>query len=152
LLLAHLWLVLHLCVHFIPHNQTFVSKKSDQTFSYLFKFSLMTENKSHPSIQVLEYFRTPFLTMKHSVISNMLNNDKVACVRLPACTCTYGVSGYPPMLSDGCAYPTDLCYIYWWWLIFANDVNVTSKTTTLFLLWYGHLNNKRNGLCSAELI
>jgi hypothetical protein len=50
----------------------------------------MTENKSHPPIQVLEYFRTQFLTMKHSVISNILNNDKLACVRLPACTCIYG--------------------------------------------------------------
>jgi hypothetical protein len=73
-----------------PLQPNICGQKEWPNFSYLYKFSLMTENKSHPPIQVLEYFRTQFLTMKHSVISNILNNDKLACVRLPACTCIYG--------------------------------------------------------------
>jgi hypothetical protein len=89
---------------------------------------LKTKSSTHSSVGIFEN------TISHneaSVISNMLNNDKVAMWSFTSLHMHLWASGYPPMFSDGCAYPIDLCYAFWWWLIFANDVNVTSKTTTL---------------------
>ncbi len=55
--------------------------------SSIFHSWLKTKSSTDSSVGIFEN------TISHneaSVISNMLNNDKVACVRLPACTCTYG--------------------------------------------------------------